>query len=56
MDLSNKMVPDIKSKLESPSRNEFLTQQRSAFPESDHKTFWSDVGMTEFGTLKNGIQ
>ena len=52
----NQITNSFSRKLESPSRKEFLTQQRSAFPESDHKTFWSDVGMTEFGTLKNGIQ
>ena len=50
------MVYSFSRKRESPSRKEFLTQQRSAVPESDHKTFCSDVGMTEFGTLKNGIQ
>ena len=53
---SNKKYHLFSRKLESPSRKEFLTQQRSAVPESDHKTFCSDVGMTEFGTLKNGIQ
>ena len=40
----------------SASRKAFFTHQQSAFPSSDHKTFWHDVGMTEFGTLKNGIQ
>ena len=40
----------------SASRKTFFTHQQSAFPSSDHKTFWHDVGMTEFGTLKNGIQ
>ena len=40
----------------SSSRNAFFTHQQSAFPASDHKTFWNDVGMTEYGTLKNGIQ
>ena len=40
----------------SSSRKAFFTHQQSAFPASDYRTFWSDVGMTEFGTLKNGIQ
>ena len=40
----------------SSSRKAFFTHQQSAFPASDHKTFWNDVGMTEFGKLKNGIQ
>jgi len=40
----------------SSSRKAFFTHQQSAFPASDHKTFWNDVGMTEYGTLKNGIQ
>ena len=40
----------------SSSRKAFFTHQQTAFPASDHKTFWNDVGMTEFGKLKNGIQ
>ena len=42
--------------LKSSSRKTFFTHRQSAFPASDHKTFWNDVGMTELGTLKNGIQ
>ena len=40
----------------SSSRKEYFIQQEPEFPSSDHETFWNDVGMTEFGKLKNGIQ
>ena len=46
--------------LSSSSRNEYFTRHPSEIlsesPSSDHTAFWHDVGMTEFGKLKNGIQ
>ena len=43
-------------KQKSSSRKEFFIQQEPEFPSINHETFWNDVGMTEFGQLKNGIQ
>ena len=51
--LSNFVFDKIKK---SSSRKEYFIQQESEFPSSDHEAFWNDVGMTEFGKLKNGIQ
>ena len=45
------------SSLESSSRNAYFTRNPlNKSPSSDHTAFWHDVGMAEFGTLKNGIQ